>query len=336
MSSDCNMFIGLDYHNQSVQVCGLDGQGGQQFNRRCRNNWQAIVASVGASVPVQAAIEATPGAADLAEELVEYAGWSVHLAHARYVAKLKQSPDKTDFSDAKLLADLTRVGYLPRVWLAPHGVRELRRLVNHRRQLADRIRALKLRLGALLRDHRVSIEGRSWTKGWCRRLAEQMPTLPGETSWIIGEHLAELAEQARRLKSAEQRLHQVTADDAVTQRLLALRGVGLVTATALRAAIGRFDRFRNGKALARYCGLSPRNASSGMRQSDGGLISEANKPLRALLIELAWRLIRYVPRWRAMTMRMRRRGKAGSLIAAAVANRWVRNLHHVMKEPTMA
>ena len=73
-----------------------------------------------------------------------------------------------------------------------------------------------------------------------------------------------------------------------------------------------------------------------MRQSDGGLISEANKPLRALLIELAWRLIRYVPRWRAMAVRMRRRGKAGSLIAAAVANRWVRNLHHVMKEPTMA
>ncbi len=33
-----------------------------------------------------------------------------------------------------------------------------------------------------------------------------------------------------------------------------------------------------------------------MRQSDGGPVSEANKPLRALLIELAWRSIRYVPR----------------------------------------
>ena len=32
---------------------------------------------------------------------------------------MKKSPDKTNFSDAKLLADLVRVGYLPKVWLAP-------------------------------------------------------------------------------------------------------------------------------------------------------------------------------------------------------------------------
>jgi len=37
-----------------------------------------------------------------------------------------QSPDKTDFSDARVLADLERVGYLPRVWIAPQQLRELR------------------------------------------------------------------------------------------------------------------------------------------------------------------------------------------------------------------
>ena len=49
--------------------------------------------------------------------------------------RLKQSPDKTDFSDAQLLADLERVGYLPRVWHAPERIRELRRLVRYRQQL---------------------------------------------------------------------------------------------------------------------------------------------------------------------------------------------------------
>ena len=49
----------------------------------------------------------------------------------------------------RLLADLERVGYLPRVWLAPHSVQELRRLVRYRQQLADDRRDLKLRLGAM-------------------------------------------------------------------------------------------------------------------------------------------------------------------------------------------
>ena len=51
------------------------------------------------------------------------------------------------------------------------------------------------------------------------------------------------------------------------QKLLTMSGIGLVTAVTLRAEIGRFDRFRTGKQLARFCGLSPRNASSGQRQA---------------------------------------------------------------------
>ena len=63
---------------------------------------------------------------------------------------------------------------------------------------------------------------------------------------------------------------------------------------------GRFDRFGNGKRLARYCGLSPRNQSSGELQSQGGLIDEADRYLRSTLIELAWRLLRLSPRWQAL------------------------------------
>ena len=62
---------------------------------------------------------------------------------------------------------------------------------------------------------------------------------------------------------------------------------GAVTAWALRAEIGRFDRFHDGKQLARYCGLSPRNASSGQRQADAGLIKAGSELLRATLIEAA-------------------------------------------------
>ena len=117
--SNVAVFVGLDYHQDSVQVSVLDASGRQLFNRSCANDWQQIAKVVQPLGTVQrVAIEACCGAADLAEELVARLGWQVDLAHPQYVARMKQSPDKTDYSDGRMLADLTRVGYLPRVWLA--------------------------------------------------------------------------------------------------------------------------------------------------------------------------------------------------------------------------
>src|SRR5207249_7512672 len=116
---------------------------------------------------VFAAIECCSGAASLADELTVLPGWSVDLAHPGYVARIKQSPDKTDMQDAHLLADLERVGYLPKVWLAPPELRDLRQLVRYRQQLVGQRRNAKLRIGALLREARVvRPEARPWTKVW--------------------------------------------------------------------------------------------------------------------------------------------------------------------------
>lgn len=144
--SSLTVYVGLDYHQSFVQVCVLDPEGTMLFNRKCENSWKAIANCVPRDVQVFAAIEACTGAADLAEELIEKADWSVALAHATYVAHLKKSPDKTDFTDARLLADLERVGYLPQVWLAPKKLRDLRQLVRFRQQLVNERRNVKLRV----------------------------------------------------------------------------------------------------------------------------------------------------------------------------------------------
>ena len=127
---------------------------------------------------------------------------------------------------------------------------------------------------------------------------------------------------------AERRLCEVTAGDPVIGQLVALKGVGLITAATIRAEVGRFDRFTTGKQLARFCGLSPRNASSGQRQADAGLIQAGNPQLRATLIEAAHRLIRFDPRWASLAGKLRDAGKPACVVAAAVANRWVRWLFH--------
>jgi transposase len=105
----------------------------------------------------------------------------------------------------------------------------------------------------------------------------------------------------------------------------------------LRAEIGRFDRFDTGKQLARFCCVTPRNTSSGARQADAGLIRAGNPELRAVLVELAHRLIRMTGgHWAVFAGRMLLRGKPKNVVVAAVANRWVRWLHHELQRQELA
>lgn len=325
------VFVGLDYHQHSVQVCILNREGVVLGNRRCENDRLMIVTYVEQfCTDVQAAIESCVGASDFAEELLQHHGWSVDLAHPGYVHRMKQSPDKSDYTDAHMLADLIRVGYLPKVWLAPSSIRELRRLIRHRQQIAQSIRNTKLRMGALLREHRSGTcsFGR-WTLRWIA-WAIPHPCLPEQSRWIMERLLAQLRFHEEERRIVEKQLQSVTGDDAVVRQLMSFAGIGPVTAWTLRAEIGRFDRFRSGKQLSRFCGLSPRNASSGNRQADAGLIRACNRELRRVLIEAAHRLARYDARWKAFAQKKRSEGKPGSVVAAAVANRWIRWLYHQM------
>lgn len=328
--SRIHVFVGIDYHPSVVQVCVKDASGRDLGRARLPDSSEGLFRFVDRFGEVKrAAIEACSGAADLAEELATRFGWSVELAHPGYVNRMKQTPDKSDLTDAQLLADLTRVGYLPRVWVPPHEVRELRTLIRHRQGLARERRNIKLRMRAVLREQRIKEPMGAWTLAW-REWLRSTEALSAQGRFVVDDLFEQLDAIERRIDKVEDHLSAVTADDPIVARLLTERGVGKVTAWTLRAEIGRFDRFTSGKQLSRFCGLSPRNASSGQRQADAGLIKAGNPELRAVLIETAHRLVHYEPRWRAFKERMRARGKSGSETAAAIANRWTRGLYQRM------
>jgi transposase len=315
-------------------VCVLDARGGQRLNRDLPNDAGRIVAAVARhGRPRGCAIEACGGSADLAQELVDRFGWSVDMAHPGFVKRMKQNPDKSDYTDARMLADLERVGYLPKVWLAPRTVRDLRTLVRDRQWLARQRRSLKLQIGALLREHRVRRDrpGKNWTRTHRAWLATV--ELPEHAQWVLDQRLDRLTWIESQITAVEQRLHDATVDDPVVQKLLSIRGVGPVVAWTLRAEVRDFGRFRSGKQLARFCGLTPSNRSSGLKQADAGLVKQANGELRRVLIESAWALSRNHPKFSELARSLRGRGKPGSLVSAAVANRFVRWLHHEMQRP---
>ena len=328
MPATLPLSVGLDYSQHAVQLCVLDSQGKVLCHRAVADSADAIDQAVRRLGSVRgAALEACTGAADLAEELADRFAWPVHLAHPGFVARMKQSPDKTDFSDARVLADLERVGYLPRVWIAPRELRELRTLVRDRQRLAAQRRDLKLQIGALLREHRRRCAHGRWSRAWLAWL-EHEAALPEQARWVMQQRLRRLAWLADEIRAVERRLEEFTAADRTVAWLRTIRGIGPVTAWTLRAEVGRFDRFRTGKQLARFCGLTPCNRSSGAKEADAGLIRAANPELRRVLIEAAWVLARLEPRWRELAQRLRAQGKPSTVAVAAVANRFVRWLYH--------
>jgi transposase len=335
--ADWFCFVGLDYHNCFVQVCVLDATGTILGNQRVLNDTRAIIDYVDnvrdGRVIKGAAIETCCGASNLAEQLVDQE-WPVELAHAGICEKMKRSPDKSDFADAHMLADLCRVGYLPKVWLPPRAIRDLRRLTRYRQQLVEQRRDIKLRIRALLREERIepsSEVGNVWTKSWFKWLRETT-ALTEHSRWVMDSHLDDLDRIVKKIAATEGRMEAATLDDEVVQKLRSIKGVGLVTAVVMRAEIGDFERFANGKQLARYCAVTPKNASSGKRMADGGLVKAGSLTLRTMLIETAHRLARYQPQWKAMKEQLKERGKPASVAAAAVANRWVRKLFWEMRK----
>ena len=324
------LYVGLDYHDDSIQVCVMNSEGVELVNRSVRNDVEAVGELIWNYGPARSvAIEACCGAADFIEKLGRAYNWNVRMAHPGYVSRLKQRPDKTDYNDAGLLADLLRVNYLPEVWLAPSETRQLRRLAHYRQGLAEDRKRTKLRIRALLREERLQHQGdaRPWTKPWMHWVQEEAQ-LGEQARWVMNQLLEELQALEAKLKKAEQRMEETTGADPLVQALLQQAGVGPVTAFMLRAEIGSFHRFRSGKQLARFCSVTPLNASSGKKQADAGLIRQGNAELRRIVVEAAQRIGIHDEKWKALKQRLVARGKPGSVAVAAVANRWIRWLYH--------
>ena len=76
----------------------------------------------------------------------------------------------------------------------------------------------------------------------------------------------ELVAVDTRIVQIETRLEGICRTSEVCQRLIQLEGIGPLIATAMVAAIGDPTAFKNGRQLAAWLGLVPRQHSSGNRQ----------------------------------------------------------------------
>jgi len=153
--------------------------------------------------------------------------------------------------------------------------------------------------------------------------------LPGTFRQLLdrlGDHLKELDRQVSALEVQIQSWHR---ENEASKKLAKIPGIGPITASALVASIGDAKSFENGRQLAAWLGLVPRQHSSGGKQMLLGISKRGDTYLRTLLIHGARAVIRVAERkvghadsWLARLMDRRNKNVA----AVALANKNARTV----------
>jgi len=212
-------------------------------------------------------------------------GHQVQLLPAQYVrAYVKRN--KTDAADAGALLEAARCAEIRPVPVKSIEQQTIQQLHRLRAQcMGSRTARINWLRGAL-REVGVSIPlgARRGISAVRQALAAPEPALPAVLCRFIAETLAEIAELEQRCTRIERELASLTHDDAVVRGLMGIPGIGLLSATALRAAIVDIQRFPSGRHLASWLGLTAREYSSGDRRRLGRISKRGDVYLRTLLI----------------------------------------------------
>ena len=212
-------------------------------------------------------------------------GHDVKLLPAQYVrAYLRRN--KTDAADAAALIEAARapdIRPVPIKTVDQQQILLLHRLREHYKQ--TRVARINLLRGCL-REVGIDIP-----KGVARGIAAMREALaladnglPDALRLFIAEGLAEITQLKQRMLELEHQIKILTQDDDLVQRWLAVPGIGLLGASALRASTGELNRFPSGRHLASWLGLTAREHSSGEQRRLGRISKRGDTYLRMLLI----------------------------------------------------
>lgn len=220
-------------------------------------------------------------------------GHAVRLLPARDVRPYVRR-NKTDRADAAGLIEAARCAQIDPVPVKSPRQQGLQALHRVREQLkAQRTATINL-LRGLLREYGVVIPmGAAKVAPAVRAALEDGDNdVPMALRATFSDLLERIASLHVGMAAIERQLEAEAAQDVAVQRYLSVPGVGLLTATALRAGAGDLARFRSGRHLSAWLGLVPREHSSGHQRRLGKITKRGDGYLRTLLIHGARAVLR--------------------------------------------
>jgi transposase len=274
--------IGIDLAKNVFQIHGVNDRGQAVLKRQLKRS--QVMAFFANLPPCLVGMEACGSAHHWARKL-QMLGHTTRLMAARFVKPYVKS-NKNDAADAEAICEaVTRphMRFVPiknveqQAVLALHRARHA--FVKARTAQANQIRGLLAEFGFIIPKGITHVRARV-----PEILEDANNELPGEFRLLIHrlvQHLVELRRQTDEIGAQIEAWHR---NSELSRKLTAIPGIGPISASALAATIGDARNFSNGRQLAAWLGLVPRQNSSGGKNVLLGMSKRGDAYLRTLLI----------------------------------------------------
>ena len=283
--------VGIDLAKNVIQIHGVDERGKAVLRKQLK---RAQVASFFATLePCLIGMEACGSAHHWARKLQGF-GHAVRLMAPQFVKPYVKT-NKNDVADAEAICEAVgrpNMRFVPLKTTEQQGVLAVHRarqgFVKARTAQANSIRGLLGEFGIVIpqgmsplakRVPEILEDGENGLTGSFRQLLQR----------LMG-HLKELDRQVGELEREIQVWHR---DNEASCKLAKVPGIGPITASALVASVGDAKNFANGRQMAAWLGLVPRQHSSGGKPALLGISKRGDSYLRTLLVHGARSVVRY-------------------------------------------
>ena len=313
--------IGLDLAKALFQIHGVDERGIVAARKQLK---RAEMSKYFANLePCLIGIEACGSSHYWARKLEGY-GHTVKLMAPQFVKPYVKT-NKNDMADAEAICEAVRRPNMrfvaiktieQQAILSVHRARQ--GFVKARTAQGNQIRGLLSEFGIV-----IPVGIRSIMKQIPEILEDGDNGLPGTMRHLIDRLTENLKEMDRQVKELEAQILIWHRENEASRKLAEIPGLGPITASAIVATVGNAREFKNGRQLAAWLGLVPKQHSSGGKQTLLGISKRGDSYLRTLMIHGARAVIRFAEKksqpggWLRKVMARRNKNVA----AVALANK---------------
>lgn len=160
-----------------------------------------------------------------------------------------------------------------------------------REQLCKELRRMAATGRSLLLQREMAVKGRWWRGKTWQMIIQAMPPWVMHQLEIWKESIEKLE---KRIAAEEKQLRRGAASEAL------LFGEGELTHVLLKRELINVERFKNARRVGNYYGLCPSESTTGDNRRLGAITKHGNPRLRRMMVELAWRIVRFQPEYVAL------------------------------------
>jgi transposase len=277
-----NSLISVDLAKNVFQVCAMDSE--QRITENKKVSRKKLLPTLSQFEPTTVVMEACYTSHPWGRA-IQALGHTVKLIPP-YQVKPFVIGNKNDHNDAIAIAEASRrpkASFVPVKSLEQQDLQSLQRIrermIKHRTATGNQLRGLLAEYGIVL------------PKG-LRYLRAQVPliledaenTLTTVARSFIHRLYRELVEHDKQISEIETELSTLVEKRKDYQLLQTIPGIGPVIATTLLASVGDARYFKNGRQMAAWAGLAPRQHASGEKSRMLGISKRGDRTLRKMFI----------------------------------------------------